>query len=129
MPKENILNPDKSEITFGEIAMKQNGFTLIELMIALAVIATLASISIPAYDGYIETTRKSTAKTTALFVKPYLEEYFLEKGTYTGWTDSAVDTSNFGDTTLEGYSTSQFDYSLTIKLDDTHSYTFTKSEL
>ena len=98
-------------------------------MVAVAVVAILASIAIPSYEGYIETTRKSTAKTTALFIKPYLEEYFLEKGTYVGWADNTVDTSNFGGVTIEKYSLGTTDYSLTIKLDNTHSYTFTKSEL
>ena len=125
---EKKPSSDKPAIKFCEIKMK-NGFTLIELMVAVAVVAILASIAIPSYEGYIETTRKSTAKTTALFIKPYLEEYFLEKGTYVGWADNTVDTSNFGGVTIEKYSLGTTDYSLTIKLDNTHSYTFTKSEL
>ena len=40
----------------------QNGFTLIELMIALAIIAILTSISLPAYNDYM----KKTAVTEAV---------------------------------------------------------------
>ena len=92
MPTENPSNPDKAEIQFFSIIdMKTKGFTLVELMIAVAIIAILASIALPAYNDYVEEARLSSAKSSALSIKPYLEEHYLETGSY---FDSSSDTYN-----------------------------------
>ena len=51
---------------------KQIGFTLIELMIVVAIVAILASIALPAYQTYIQRAKFSEIVT---FVAPYRTAY------------------------------------------------------
>jgi len=69
--------------------MKKTDFTLVELLIAVAIINILAAIAIPAYNDYVEEARLTSAKSSALSIKPYLEEHYLETGSY---FDSSTDT-------------------------------------
>lgn len=51
------------------------GFTLIELMIAVAIIGILAAIALPAYTQYIERGYRASARTALLEVAQFMERY------------------------------------------------------
>ena len=62
---------------------KSFGFTLIELMIAVAIISVIAAIAIPAYNGYINEARFATARSNIDSLRLYLEDYRLDNDCYT----------------------------------------------
>ena len=72
----------------------QKGFTLIELMIVVAIIAILAAIAIPAYQDYLIRTQASEGVTMMDGAKVGVTEFFANTGRLPGDNASAGLPSN-----------------------------------
>ena len=70
---------------------KQQGFTLIELMIVVAIIGVLSAIAIPAYKNYVTKSEASSALATLKALVTPAELYIQETGDLTaGDTNTAL---------------------------------------
>ena len=67
------------------------GFTLIELMIAIAILAIITTIAVPAYQGYIREAQLGTARINADSLRVFLEDWRLENSTYQIAGDTVYD--------------------------------------
>ncbi|MEN8429980.1 pilin [Acinetobacter towneri] len=72
----------------------QKGFTLIELMIVVAIIGILAAIAIPQYQNYVGRSNIAAAVQTISSNKTGLEEYVMEYGEFPDGTTAPVAADN-----------------------------------
>jgi type IV pilus assembly protein PilE len=70
--------------TIQHAATKSTGFSLIEMMIVVLVVAILVAIALPAYQTQMQESRRTSAKTGLLDVASREEKYFSTNNVYTG---------------------------------------------
>jgi type IV pilus assembly protein PilE len=67
-----------------KLCHQQTGFTLIELMIVVAVIGILAAVAIPNYSDYIKRGKAAEATSNLATLRVKMEQYFQDNRTYIG---------------------------------------------
>lgn len=93
-----------------QINRAQKGFTLIELMIVVAIIGILAAVAIPAYQDYIARSQASEGATLLAGMKTPIAEYYLSNG-------AIPDMTELGSVTSTGK------YVASVNFDGTDTYT------
>lgn len=60
------------------------GFTLIEILVVVAILGILASIAYPSYSQHVSKTRRTEAKTELLDLASRMERFYANRSTYVG---------------------------------------------
>src|SRR6478609_5771724 len=89
-PSRASLDADVKCLLFStrRLSMKrvQQGFTLIELMIVVAIVGILAAIALPAYQDYVVRSKMSEAEAAIAACKTSISEWV---STHTNWPADA----------------------------------------
>ena len=77
--KQNLVIRTKMRFEVGRIQKKDAGFTLIELMIVMAIIGVLAMVAVPSYIQAIRHAREAVLKEDLHTLRAAIDSYTMDK--------------------------------------------------
>ncbi len=86
-----------------QIPNRSQGFSLIELMIAVAIIGILAAIAIPMYSDYVTRSRRADGQATLMQVAQELERCYTQFSKYNDNSCSVVDGDGVSESSDQGF--------------------------
>lgn len=64
------------------VIMRTRGFSMIELMVALAILATILSLAVPRYFGNIDAAKESVLREDLYIMRDAIDKHFSDHGMY-----------------------------------------------
>ena len=86
-----------------QIPNRSQGFSLIELLIAVAIIGILAAIAIPMYSDYVTRSRRADGQATLMQVAQELERCYTQFSKYNDNSCSEVNSGVVSETSDQGF--------------------------
>ena len=97
------------------------GFTLIELMIAVAIVGILAAIAYPSYTEQVRKSKRADAESVMLETAQYLQRYYAAHNSYAG-----VDITTPGlDKSPKGAADGSQEYDISVDVPDNNPQSYT----
>ena len=90
MFKNTLLMNSRSVLFFKSGRRRQYGFTLVELLVAVAIVGILASVAYPNYVKNVQKGRRGDVQEVMMEAQQYLQRYYVANNSYTGADLSAV---------------------------------------
>lgn len=70
--------------------MKNKGFSLIELMIVVAIVGIITAVALPSYTSYITRSKRTECRAAVMQVLQQQERYYTQQNVYLAFTSSAA---------------------------------------
>jgi len=115
MTSRRVHPPERDSMRSG-LPRRAQGFTLTEMVVAVAIAAILAFVAIPSYQETLRKSRRADAKVALEDLANRLERYYADKNTYVGATLSSS-------TSPQGY------YTLSLAVPDATHFTITATRV
>ena len=72
------------------IRIKQCGFTLIEILVVMAIVALLITLAVPRYFGSLEKSKETVLRETLATTRDALDKFYADNGKYPDSLDALV---------------------------------------
>jgi type IV pilus assembly protein PilE len=81
---------------------RNRGFTLVEVLITVAILSILAAIAVPSYQRYVQRTKVQEPITGLADLRVKMEQYFLDNRRYDGYVDATCNLMSGGGAAIPG---------------------------
>jgi general secretion pathway protein G len=75
----------------GQAVRRQSGFTMIELMVVLAIIGTLATLAVPVYRHSVIKSKEAVLKEDLLVMRDLMDKHYADHGAWPSTLHDLVD--------------------------------------